>query len=222
MNGSGFCGLGIGLWLFCVAGAAAATGTEPGSELAAETRLDLPDTNLWRQGVGEGFNRGAQSFGLSLGAGYGVAAFGGVEEHHLALASISYGYVLTSTLGEGHWYRGNLEFRGEFFGGAQFSPSDEWLVGLVPHLRYLLATGSPWMPFLDVGAGVAATGIGAPDLSGTFEFNLQAGVGTHYFLRNDLALTVEVRLFHLSCAGINQPNQGLNNVMGLVGLTKLF
>jgi hypothetical protein len=130
--------------------------------------------------------------------------------------------VLGRVLGGDHWYRGNFEFRAELFSGAQFSPSTEWVVGLTPHLRYNFATGTRWVPFADFGAGVSGTSIGPPDLSGTFEFNLQAEVGVHRFLRDNLALTFEVRYMHMSCAGLSSPNAGLNTVMGLIGLSWFF
>ncbi len=74
----------------------------------------------------------------------------------------------------------------------------------------------------EVGAGVSATGIGPPDLSGTFEFNLQACTGVQWFFGEHLALTVEGRYLHMSCAGIHSPNLGLNGVTGLIGLTWFF
>jgi hypothetical protein len=140
----------------------------------------------------------------------------------LALLSLSYGHMLGGVMGEGHWYRGNLELRGELFGGGQYSPSSEWVIGLTPHLRYDFQTGSRWIPFMDVGVGVTATGIGAPDLGGTFEFNLQAATGVHWFLGNNLALTGEVRYMHMSSAGIHDPNLGVNNVAFMVGFTWFF
>jgi hypothetical protein len=73
-----------------------------------------------------------------------------------------------------------------------------------------------------VGAGVTATSIGPPDLSGTFEFNDHAGTGTHWFLKDNVALTVEARYVHWSCAGLSKPNLGLNGVTGMLGLTFLF
>ncbi len=130
--------------------------------------------------------------------------------------------MLGHVWGEDHWYRGNLEFRLELFTGAQFFPRSEWLVGLTPHLRYNFATGTRWIPFLDGGAGVTATGIGPPDLSGTFEFNLQAGGGLQWFLKENVALSLETRYVHWSCAGISKPNLGLNGVIGLLGITLFF
>ena len=107
-------------------------------------------------------------------------------------------------------------------GGPQFSPAADYVIGLAPHLRYEFATGTRWVPFVDAGAGATATGIGAPDLSGTFEFNLQGTVGTHYFIRNNLAITAEARYLHLSCGGMNSPNLGLNGVAGMIGLSWFF
>lgn len=184
--------------------------------------LKPSNTNIWQNGIGEGFKPGIQSVSFETGAGYGVKILGSKEHHDLALASLSYGYMLGSVEGEGHWYRGNWEFRGELFSGAQFSPTDDWLVGLTPHLRYNFATGTRWIPFVDVGAGVSATSIGAPDLSHYFEFNLQAATGVRWFIRDNVALSIEARYLHMSCAGLSSPNLGLNNVNGMVGISWFF
>jgi lipid A 3-O-deacylase len=184
--------------------------------------LGPPSKSIWERGVGEGFRSSTQSIGLSAGATYGIATFGSREAHDLALVSLTYGHMLGRTWGSDHWYRGNLEFRLELFTGGQFSPSNEWLVGLTPHLRYNFATGTRWIPFVDGGAGVTATSIGPPDLSGTFEFNLQAGTGIQLFLKDNVALTLEARYVHWSCAGISNPNLGLNGVTGMLGVTFFF
>ena len=159
---------------------------------------------------------------VALGAGDGVQIFGGRQSHDLALISLSYGKMISPVVGEGHWYRGNWELRGELFSGAQFSPSAESLVGLTPHLRYNFATGSRWIPYADIGAGVSATSIGPPDLSGTFEFNLQAATGVQWFIRDNFALGLEARYLHMSCAGIHPPNLGLNTVNGMLSVTWFF
>jgi hypothetical protein len=179
-------------------------------------------TLIWEKGIGEGFQSTLHAISVDAGAAKGLAMFGSHEAHDLALVSFTYGHMLGPVMGEQHWYRGNFELRAEIFGGTQFSPTTEWLVGLAAHLRYNFATGTRWIPFVDTGLGVTATGIGPPDLSNIFEFNLQLGGGFHWFMRDDLALTAEVRYLHLSCAGISQPNQGLNSVLGMVGLTWFF
>jgi hypothetical protein len=194
------------------------------ADSAPGTELTLPPSNpnLWPNGVGNGFGAGVQSVSLGAGAGCGVKAFGGRDSHDLALSSLSCGYMWGPVRGEGHWYRGNWELRGEVISGAQFSPTAEWLVGLTPHLRYNFTTGTRWVPYFDAGAGVTATSIGPPDLSHTFEFNLQAAVGVRWFIRDNLALSIEARYLHMSCAGLSTPNLGLNNVNGMVGVSWFF
>jgi hypothetical protein len=207
-----------GLGEFCVSAVCLLIGLNVTCGQVAET----PTSTIWASEVGQGFRQGAQALTIEAGANYGLASFGSEEAHHLALVSLSYGHVLGRVVGEGHWYRGNWEFRAELFGGAEFLPDNEYVIGLTPHLRYNFITGTRWVLFVDAGAGVSATSIGPPDLSNIFEFNLQAALGAHWFLKQDVALTVEVRFFHLSCAGISQPNQGLNGVLGLIGVTRFF
>ena len=60
------------------------------------------------------------------------------------------------------------------------------------------------------------------DLSTTFEFNLQAGVGSHYFVCDNLSVMLQARLIHLSNASIKLPNLGVNNVTLLFGLSWWF
>ncbi len=184
--------------------------------------LEPPAPSLWEAGVGEGFRSSVQTLTVQAGATYGFAALGADQAHDLALLSLSYGHMLGHTVGRDRFYRGNWEIRAELFGGAQFSPSSEWVVGLTPHLRYNFATGTRWIPYIDAGAGVTATSIRPPDLSNTFEFNLQAGAGVRWFFRDNVALTLDAHFLHMSCAGISKPNLGLNGLAGMAGLTWFF
>jgi hypothetical protein len=206
------------------------TGTDAQSPLAATNSIvepgleyERPRSTIWRRnGVGEGFLPTAQTFGVEAGVALGMATFGSLQAHDLALLSLSYGHMLGHVKGEDHWYRGNFEGRLELFGGGVYSPSSDWVIGLTPHLRYNFANGTRLIPFFDIGAGVTATGIGPPDLGGTFQFNLQGTTGAHWFLRDNLALTGNVRYLHMSCAGISHPNLGVNNVVFMIGLTWFF
>src|ERR1700679_1052905 len=185
----------------------------PMDSISIAPPISKPATeSIWQNGIGEGFKDGDQSLSLSFGGTDGVRIFGGRDRHDLELNSLSYGYMLGPVEGDGHWYRGNWEMGGELFGGGQFSPSGNWGGGLTPHLRYNFATGTRWIPYIDGGAGVTATTIGPPDLSRNFEFNLQAATGIRWFIRDNVALDIEARYLHMSCAGLHKPNLGLNNV----------
>jgi hypothetical protein len=195
-------------------------GADSTAEPAPE--LDRSKFAIWQNGVGEGFLRSAQIISVEAGIAPGMATFGSRQAHDFALMSLSYGHMLSPVIWQDHWFRGNFEGRLELFGGAQYRPSTEYVIGFTPHLRYDFATGTRWVPFIDGGAGVTATSIGPPDMSGTFEFNLQVGGGMYWFLRNDVALTGEVSYMHMSCAGINHPNLGANNLIFKLGLTWFF
>ncbi len=196
----------------------AASTTGPTSDL----KLEPAPVSIWENGVGEGFRSSAESLTVGAGGVYGIAAFGSREAHDLAFGSVTYGHMLGRTRGEGHWYRGNFEFRAELFAGAEFAPHEDWFVGLTPHLRYDFATGTRWVPFVDLGAGVTATSIGPPDLSGTFEFNLNAGGGVLWFIKDNIAIDIEAKYVHWSCAGIHKPNLGLNGFGGMAGISFFF
>jgi lipid A 3-O-deacylase len=143
---------------------------------AADGAARMEPPSIWIEQPGSGFATGTRVFNVSAGAVLGIAVLGGLEEHDLALISLSHGWILGPARATNHWHRGQWEFRAELFGGGQFSPEAEWLVGLTPHLRYNFLTGSRWIPFVGGGAGVTFTSIEEPDLSGNFEFNLQATV----------------------------------------------
>jgi opacity protein-like surface antigen len=78
------------------------------------------------------------------------------------------------------------------------------------------------VPFIDAGAGVTGTGIGAPDLATTFEFNLQGGAGLQYFISSNVSISLEAKYLHISNAGIKEPNLGVNGITGMLGITFFF
>jgi opacity protein-like surface antigen len=206
----------LGLLIIIGLSAEWAHSDEPGLNPSA-----LPET-VWVDGIGSGFHKGLFQAGGTVGAGFGTRVFGTSVAHDLALASVNLGWVFTDVMASNKWYRGNFELLLELFGGGQFKPSDRYFVGLTPLLRYNFATGSRWVPFVEVGAGVSSTNIDGRDLTGNFQFNLQGGVGTHYFLRDRTALTVQYRWLHFSNANIREPNNGTNTQMFYVGVSWFF
>jgi opacity protein-like surface antigen len=180
------------------------------------------DQGIWAGEVGDGFRAGAKHAGISAGAGVGMPVLGSQVGHDLALVNAHFGYVLSDVVAQDRWWRGNWELLGELFAGGQISPDNAYLVGGGPLLRYNVATGTRWVPFINGGGGVAATDIGEPDLSTTFQFQLQGGVGAHYFARENLAVTVEYRFIHISNAGIKFPNTGANTSMLCLGINWFF
>src|SRR5580698_7773821 len=108
--------------------------------------------DIWRDGIGSGFNGHTWSVGTMVGAGPGSHVFGGTEYHGLAVANLNAAWILPE-FARHSIFAGNLEFRGELFGGAQFTPETRYLTGLTIMARYDFATGRRWVPFVDIGAG---------------------------------------------------------------------
>ena len=177
---------------------------------------------IWIDGIGCGFRKGLFQVGGALGGGFGTKVFGSKESHDLASAAMNVGWVFTDVIAPDKWYRGNLQLLVELFGGWQFNPNSRYFVGLTPFLRYNFATGSRWMPFVEFGAGVSATNVEGPDLTGTFQFNIQPGAGLNYFISKRTALTLQYRWLHFSNAGIQHPNHGTNTQMFCLGVNWFF
>jgi lipid A 3-O-deacylase len=178
--------------------------------------------SIWEMDVGEGFRRNALALNVSAGYGYGLKIFGSEHHHDWWLTAAQLEWVLSDVLGEGHWYKGNWEIAFEVFGGEQVQPSRAYLVGFTPLLRYDFAVGHRVVAFVQGGTGGTFTDIRDGDLSTTFEFNLQAGVGAHYFVRDNLSVTCQARLIHLSNASLKLPNLGVNNITLMLGASWWF
>jgi len=181
-----------------------------------------PPSSLWPDGMGNGLRTDAHELGASVGLAIGTRTFGGRQRHHLVLGHIDYARLRTSVFQLPGGLRGSLDGRLEWQGAAQYAPDNAYVVGFTPVLRFNIATGSRWMPFVDAGAGLSLTDIRGPDLSTMFQFNLQGGFGCDYFLRDNLALTLQYRFLHLSNACIELPNNGVNANIVTIGLSRYF
>ena len=190
----------------------------------AQSRFDFDSgrASVWDGEVGEGFRKHAWQAGILAGGGYGLHVFGGRKDHDVALGVVDAGMMLSGPVARDHFWRGNFELLGDFFGGEQFNSHTSYLVGLAPMLRYNFATGTRFVPFVGGGAGLSLTDIRHPDLSTDFEFNVQFDTGVNWFFKPNMAATLEGRWLHLSNAGIDSPNQGVNTSMLLIGAKLVF
>ncbi|HTB82619.1 MAG TPA: acyloxyacyl hydrolase [Candidatus Sulfotelmatobacter sp.] len=171
---------------------------------------------------GYDFHKGINEVGITLGGSFGSKIFGSSERHDFVLSKLQVGHVFSNVFAKDHWYAGNFELLGEIFGGEQVKPVGAYLAGVTPVLRYDFATGSRLVPFFDIGFGATATDIGLPDLGGTFQFNFQTGPGIHWFIDKKTVLTFQYRFLHVSSAGLETPNLGVNTSVFYLGVSRLF
>jgi lipid A 3-O-deacylase len=193
----------------------------PGSpHPGSSQRCSFPETRTRVvPGAEDDLVQGTRRIALAIGHGLGPAVFGSTERHDMLVAAAQIGWITSPVLGQDRFYRGNWEVGAEFMGGWQYHPRGAYLAGAMPTLRYHVATGTRWVPFAMAGAGILLTDIGEPDLATTFEFHLLTGVGVNYRITPHLALGLATRFAHISNAGIEQPNSGVNTFQVLTALT---
>ena len=77
-----------------------------------------------------------------------------------------------------------------------------------------------WIPFFNVSSGPLHTNLNekAPELGGHVQFLSQGGAGIQRRLTPQQSIVVEYRYFHMSNAGLTQPNHGFNGSMLSIGM----
>jgi hypothetical protein len=86
----------------------------------------------------------------------------------------------------------------------------------------ILPQTSKLQPYIKAGLGMVYITQQTREQSTQFNFMEQAGVGMHYFFSKNTAFTLESRARHLSNAGIDHPNKGINTYFVLAGITYQF
>lgn len=86
----------------------------------------------------------------------------------------------------------------------------------------LLPQTSKFQPYLKAGLGLVYMTQHTREQATQFNFAEQGGIGMHYFFAKNWGLTIEGLYRHLSNAGIEHPNQGINTYFGSVGVTYNF
>jgi len=153
------------------------------------------------------------SIATKVGIGFGNK-WGNEINHDLLWGSVDLGWIFMDM------FMGNLEGIVELLGGSQFNPNSKYFSGLSLLLQHnIVETKSGWIPFINLGGGIAITDIGPPDIAKeTNQFNLQVGAGVKKIISKKTALIAEYRWFHISSAGMYKPNNGVNTQMILFGI----
>jgi len=170
----------------------------------------------------ERFAKGTSAFGVQGGFGYTIDIPPGRNRADISFLFLfpNFQYNLTGVIGGDSWYEGALYWHHEVGAALDLNHDNEYLVGWSPlMLEYkFLDSKRSWAPNVMVGAGFAYTDwdeIASHELGSQFEFLLHAGLGLEFFLDKG-SVSLNYRFFHVSNAGIERPNIGLNaNVISL-------
>ncbi len=136
-------------------------------------------------------------------------------------AGVRLGLVPFGPTGSGLLH-GALEIGLEAFYQQFVDPDDAFFAGLAAVGRYHFLTGGRLVPYLEVAAGAGATDLDVREQDSDGTFLLSAGAGVSYFLTDRTAIYAGYRLQHISNAGTDDPNRGINSHTGVLGLSIFF
>lgn len=131
------------------------------------------------------------------------------------------GYVLTDPAGSAP-LRGTLEVVGEPFVQLFTDPAERAGVGASALLRWIFATGTPLLPYVEGGVGVMGGDLDLRRTNCDVNFVVQGGVGGLLFLGEQWALTGGYRFQHVSNANICSQNLGINSSFFTLGVSYFF
>jgi lipid A 3-O-deacylase len=165
------------------------------------------------------FDTSEDSWALIGGYGQSFPGWGQTSERVQTVDLIPrYSHHIFDNIGSG-WYRGFHSIFLELPVSFVVSPDVSTMVGINFLAAYTFTEGEKWQPYLFGGGGPVysfadITGMGA-DLNGNYQF----GIGIKYPWDPNYQLLFELRYHHISNAGTKDPNDPLNSVKFLIGLT---
>ncbi len=116
----------------------------------------------------------------------------------------------------------DLELIIEPFANFIARPSANAEIGCSFPFRYSVKL-APWIaPYVEVGLGFIYTTQHVHEQGSQFNFTTQLGIGSQFFLSDHYALTAGYRFRHMSNAGMDSPNRGVDFHFGIIGLTYIF
>jgi opacity protein-like surface antigen len=172
------------------------------------------------------FAYGAWQVGVLAGHAWGFGEpFGSAgtsnADVQFALLAPSAGIGVSDHWARDSWYGGSVALIGEGqfwwnhephsgFGGA-------FDLGLRYQLLGLRERGV--VPFIEGSAGLGGIDFDLASQHDGFNFTLQAGAGLHWFVAERTALDLGYRYHHISNAGTERPNIGINSHLAYLGLS---
>jgi lipid A 3-O-deacylase len=155
-------------------------------------------------------------YGVGGTCGY---AFNIDEDTILFSQAVGFALVDPRTLWH-HAALDRLRFKVELGAGSTLNPKSRFMASAgILALYYLdwFAVGS-LRPYLEGGGGAIYTDFKIDGQAYRFNFNPQVGIGTEFKAGSDLSWFTAVRLHHISNAGLNKDNRGINSIVFMLGL----
>lgn len=131
--------------------------------------------------------------------------------------------TLTDPVG-GSWYRGQVSVGAEMVYLQFREPTLTHGIGFTPKIKYTFVALDQVRPYVEFAGGPFWTDLAGriPEESSQFNFVLTAGFGISWFITPQTSLNVGYRFHHISNAGTQYPNLGLNASLPFGGFSFYF
>lgn len=144
-----------------------------------------------------------------------------------ALTSIREGWMLNDV--RSGFFFGNEEFLIDVFAGPILKGPGSVMTGATFILRhnFVTAPGGFFVPYYQMGVGGLYSDAANADqvqfgMGSTLEFNLQATLGARWRVNRSWSINTEMGYRHISNAGFDSRNGGVDAVGGFIGLGHMF
>jgi len=174
---------------------------------AAASAQSAPNETVLRKGSNE--------WGVFVQGGTGFGKRSSTQ--HVGIGG-RWGHVWTNDKGKG-WYRGNFETKTEIipFEAYLQPPVNAYGIELKPLTLIWNFTGNKRVkPFFELRGGLLITNHDVPVNTNSVNFTPQGGMGFHFFTKPNRAITLQGMYKHVSNAGLDRRNSGINASLQLV------
>ncbi len=154
-------------------------------------------------------------------AGYGQSfpGWGDTSERVKTVDIIGrYSHLVVDDVGSG-WYEGFHSLFLEVPISVVVSPELSSMVGINFLAAYTFTAGSRWQPYLFVGGGPVYSFADIPGMGAEFNGNYQFGIGFRCDWNSENQVLAELRYHHISNGGSEEPNDPLNSLKVLLGIS---
>lgn len=159
---------------------------------------------------------------VAYGHQYNLEHKPGYTDLDFAYLGVRFGYLPFKPLLNGTPLQGAFEIGVEPIYQQYISPKQNYFAGLGTTYRYHFLGLGRLVPYAEGAAFAGYTNLKVTEIRSEFTFMLYAGLGASYFVTDRTAVYAGYRYEHISNGNTSRPNRGLENNVGVLGMSFFF
>ncbi len=169
--------------------------------------------------VAHGLDTSQDTWALIGGYGQSFPGWGRTTERVQTIDLIPrYNHMTIDAMGSG-WFKGFHSTLIELPVHFVTSPDVSAMVGVNFLACYTFTANEHWHPYIFGGGGPVYSFADIPGMGASWNGNYQFALGLEHLYTPTQSLLIEVRYHHISNAGTEDPNDPLNSIKLLIGVT---